>query len=501
MTRQSGGNNNPLLDSQGFIEIPPADERRYNCFFWKGTLFFYVLVFLVAGVGTVVTSAINLSVGSILGVLAVGCVLIAANRHDGKWVTRPSSLQWLCLVLAVGVGLRLVCVLGLPYKPGRDFIVYNLAGKAMAETWKLSVGAGGLENLRCFFPPLQIFNLGVMHSLFDNGWKAAQLLNVFWSALTILGVWYIGRGLFGMRTGRIAGLLVAMLPSNILGCMLIGAEVPQTFWFVLAMCVYVWLVRHGFKWPAAVLVGICLGMAALIRPTYVLLPFPMAIHMLLSWRNRIKAISCSVAIIAGLALIVGPWTYRNYKVTGGFVLISSNGGLNLYSANNDQADGAYTASASDFVYKNSTNDLDLQKLGKKLAVEWIRTHPGRFVQLAVIKFAKFWSCDQDISWWALDQPRIDNENFGLPRSLTKIGEDLSNGYYLSCIAGALGGLFFFRKKLRQDVAWGVLITAIAYFTLIHMVFESQAKYHFSLVPLFCIFTALCGSGLRSAAAD
>jgi cytochrome b561 len=70
---------------------------------------------------------------------------------------------------------------------------------------------------------------------------------------------------------------------------------------------------------------------------------------------------------------------------------------------------------------------------------------------------------------------------------------LSVGYYIAMIVALVVGLLRFGRQLARNRAWMFFPIMAAYFTAIHMVFESQGKYHFMLVPLMCIFAALAAS--------
>jgi len=236
--------------------------------------------------------------------------------------------------------------------------------------------------------------------------------------------------------------------------------------------------------------GVCLGLGALIRPTYVLLPIPIGIHMLLAWPRRRRALVSAGGIVLGTALAVLPWTARNYRVTGGFVLISSNGGGNLYSANNDRATGLYTPEAWEYVFSHARNDLELQRVGMQCAWDWIRSHPRRFLLLSLQKFLLFWHTDKEIAWWALEQTHTEHPELGIPLRWQRLGQSFSTGYYAACLVAAVVGLWRCRDELRRRRGWIVVTVLCMYFSAVHMVFEAQGKYHYMLVPLLCMFSAL-----------
>ncbi|HUU58372.1 MAG TPA: hypothetical protein VMZ50_02410, partial [Phycisphaerae bacterium] len=124
------------------------------------------------------------------------------------------------------------------------------------------------------------------------------------------------------------------------------------------------------------------------------------------------------------------------------------------------------------------------------ATEWIRTHPRRFAELAVQKFAILWGASKDIPWWALEHPVMERKRLGVPWRFRFLSMAYATGFYAACSLFAAVGLWTRRRMLRGDSAWIVLVAIILYFTAVHMVFESQGKYHFMMLPLLCIFAAL-----------
>lgn len=417
------------------------------------------------------------------GLLTVG-LLLGMRFRRGVWMTRFSTRRWVVGVLGVALVLRLACVLLTPYHPVRDFAAYHDAGVDMAKNWTLGTG------YRCFWPPGQIFSLGVVYRLSNNSVLAGQILNVIYATLTVLGVWYIARKVFGDRVARSAILLAAMLPSTIFACMLQGAEVPEAFWLVLALCFYVGAVDRTSSLLAGLACGLSLGIGALIRPTYLLLPVPIALHMLLSSPRRGRAALCGAAIALGTCLAVLPWTIRNYCVTGGVILISSNGGGNLYSANNPDSNGGYTKQAWELLTREAHDDVSLQRLGMKKAGEWIRKHPGQFIYLMGPKFYHFWSGDRDTTWWAMTLPTQLFPELNVPRWWQLTAMEGATMFYSICLLAGAFGVYRARRRMMRDRAWMVLPVLAVYFTAVHMVFESQAKYHYMLAPLLCIFAAL-----------
>ena len=502
------GQSSPREYELEIVGAPPGQSppRWYAGVVWLSSIVLFSLVAFLANIScwAAYPAALPLTGGAI--VLAV---LAFSRLGKGRLVLGPSPAAWALLIILLAALPRLALVLYTPYAPCIDFKVYDDAGRQMAQTWTLDQGG-----LACYCPPGQVFSLGVIYSAFSgrnfqflgatiNDIKAAQIANVLYATLTVLMLWYIGGQLLGKYVGRVTGLLAALLPSSVFSCMLLGAEAPEALWLTLALAVYLAAVEQRQRlWPA-LFAGLLLGVGALIRPQFLLLPLPIGLHMLLAWPGKARALSALILLTLGVALAVGPWTYRNYKVTGGLVLISSNNGQVMYSANCHDANGMYNAAASKRLFaaikavmddpqpgQPAQEDLLLQKIGNGWAWQWIAEHPWEFLRLAPDKFRFFWDSDKEIAWWALTQPTIDHPELGISRGVQALAEGGSNGYYAAIVIAVVVALVRFRGALMRRREWMALPLVAWYFTGVHMVFESQNKYHYMLVPLLCIFAAM-----------
>src|SRR5206468_12248604 len=106
------------------------------------------------------------------------------------------------------------------------------------------------------------------------------------------------------------------------------------------------------------LAGVVFGIATLTKAQTLFLPavlfagwwlFAGSRPHLGSWIGR------AAVIYATMAMVILPWTVRNYLIFGEFVLISTNGGGTLLSGNNPSAWGDYTE--QDALVQQVPNDV------------------------------------------------------------------------------------------------------------------------------------------------
>jgi 4-amino-4-deoxy-L-arabinose transferase-like glycosyltransferase len=157
-----------------------------------------------------------------------------------------------------------------------------------------------------------------------GGNLAVVLLQCVLHAGTCLLVYSLGRRLFNARTGLLAGLACALHPMLLRYVPDLHMETMLTFLCTLTL----WFcVRFHERptWTNGLLLG-AVGMATVLTKG-VILPFLVlfgAISGIQALRRRSMREVVAVAVMfATMALVLAPWTYRNYQVTHGrFVLIT-----------------------------------------------------------------------------------------------------------------------------------------------------------------------------------
>jgi len=137
-------------------------------------------------------------------------------------------------------------------------------------------------------------------------------------------VYSIGRRLFNSRTGLLAALACALHPMLLRYVPDLHMETFLTFMCMLTLWAAIRF-HDNPTWKNGVMLG-AIGMATVLTKG-VMLPFLGLFGVIMFLRAlRARSVAGAVAVIAmfvTMALLVAPWTYRNYRVTDGrFVLLT-----------------------------------------------------------------------------------------------------------------------------------------------------------------------------------
>jgi hypothetical protein len=149
--------------------------------------------------------------------------------------------------------------------------------------------------------------------------------------------------------------------------------------------------------------GALWGAGMLLQPA--LLPVFIAFVIIGSFRASRLAIAGRHATLAlaGMALVIAPWTWRNYHELGGLTFVRDNFGLELSVSNNPRAvpnvqENLIKNTNSDHPDVNQQERRKLAKMGElsynrmrlHAAVEWIAGNRSRFVELTAMRLIYFW---------------------------------------------------------------------------------------------------------------
>ncbi|HPO09245.1 MAG TPA: glycosyltransferase family 39 protein, partial [bacterium] len=157
--------------------------------------------------------------------------------------------------------------------------------------------------------------------------------------------------------------------------------------YVAALCASVFC-AYGFMrnltYRSAIVFGAMLGLASLVRPTVnFCIPFLFLAVLISGWDRRRETIRGLVTAGIALAVVLVPWTARNYRVFGRILPGSTQTGRMLFLANNPDNKTGYVVIPRDAnppPQESGETELEYNDRLGALAKEFIRENPGQFVK-------------------------------------------------------------------------------------------------------------------------
>jgi putative flippase GtrA len=418
--------------------------------------------------------------------LALRAAAAAADRHRAARIAIALAI--------IGSLLRIGWSAAFPVDPSSDAKTYlGLANRL------LTSGIYETDGTRAYWPPgFPLFLTPVLALTGGAAWTVPAInVCLFLAAAGLL--WQLGKRVAGEGLGALAIAIVALMPS-----LWMGAGVAQKEQLLIPLLLAIALaterVADATGSGRRVIIpcigcGVLLGLGVLVQPSLQLFLAVIACRLLVSSVRPTGAVASVIAIAVVASATVLPWSLRNEAVLGQFVSVSTNGGSNLYRANNPLATGGYTASGA--VSLEGLDELTKDRVGFALAREWITSNPGDFLRLAGWKQVLFLGDD---STGAFESLRRGDSR--APPAAYVLAKALSNAYWLAVwlvctiLLWARGGLTTWAPAPVLTATLGIL-----YLFALHSVFESSGRYHLPVAGFLALVCAslLCGATGRDRA--
>jgi 4-amino-4-deoxy-L-arabinose transferase-like glycosyltransferase len=331
--------------------------------------------------------------------------------------------------------------------------------------------------------------LAAIYRVTDDSVPAAEVANAFLGAFTVLGVLALGALVFGPRAGWAAALILTFFPNQVIFSGLVMSEVLCAFLLLLVVlaALYLTLNRERSRWWGAALVGALIGLTAMVRGEFLLfflVPIIPWRVMLGSWRRTLPyAGACFLA----MALVLTPWTVRNWVRLGYPVVVSTGAVANLLAGHWDGANGAGTFTPGNAIQEqymrlpNPEREIVVYKAHIRKAFAWAVRHPWEELTLVPRKLYYLYRADSSGIQWSQTRPVMDKETVDF---LTAS----SNGYYY--IVGGWILLSLPAWWCLRDPKRLLLILTLFYFSFMFgVVFIGDLRYHFALVPMAVVLAS------------
>jgi 4-amino-4-deoxy-L-arabinose transferase-like glycosyltransferase len=391
------------------------------------------------------------------------------------------------LVVALAVVLRIAWVLAVPSKPVGDFAMYVESAAHLVEHGSLDPEYVYMPGYVLLIAPVQALG---------GGWLATKLVGAVLGGVGAGPVAGIARRLCGgsSRAALVAGLLYAFWPAGIAIASVTGTDMPAA---VLILFAWYCLVRFSAERPvvAAILFGLCTGLAAYIRAIVV----PLAALAVLvlraqghTWRasTRWAALACAIAL-----LTLAPWAVRNRLRYGETFFTDSHAGLTALVGANPDTDGCYSRSLNR-MFRDVTGfsllaepHREAERAALAIAKDWIRFDPLYSLGLLASKAERLLAHERALLYWPLYRAGVlaEPERAFFARHRSAI-ETLADDFYLSLLALALMGIAL--ALLRRNWLALSLLPQAAVLVASYTAIFAEPRYRLPIFTLLVPFAAL-----------
>lgn len=450
----------------------------------------------------------------------------------------PGTKQWgfkssgclagaLALVLLAGIALRIAywpeLVTSAPFiAPTTDASYHDHWAKGLAfGDWTLPSDATGdprIPEQPFFRPPGYPYFLALVYRLFGPGPYVPRLFNMLLDLCGTLCLFFLARRIFGPGPALISALLAwtywgllyfegMLFEPSLLFCLMAAGLLACSRW------------TERIGWANSLAAGGLFGLGGLVRPNLlVCVPVCLGWGLWLAWRQRAgwkPAARLVAALVGALLVVLAPALWRNYRVSGAWPVLTTNGGINLYIANNPETDcmtstlprdfkaiaGLTGSEWTSFDYPRLVAALsralerELTAVGadrhlRNVARSYIRRHPRQTARNLWTKTLLFWGPHEIAN----------NLVIALDRQHSRV---LRRGLnFPAVLATALLGLFLFLRPVPggdtpgrngRAAGWLVALVVAAYFAS-YLPFFIAGRYRLAVVPFLLVFS---GQGLWS----
>jgi 4-amino-4-deoxy-L-arabinose transferase-like glycosyltransferase len=465
--------------------------------------------------------------------MADGKVRRRTRREDrGPRGPRGATGRWTFIVLAailvLGLVLRLSYLAELRRAP--DF-AEPFSDAGYHDYWARGLAFGAwtpppnmadpeIDSSPYLRPPGYPFFLALIYRLTGGSYLAPRIAQAILGLLSAWLAFLIGRRWFGAT----AGLVAAFFMSAHWAFIYFEGELHAPALLIALLLTFTFLISEwvgGARPWRGLVAGLVLGAAVITRPNVLLfLPAVGAWALWLHRRDdRRRVGSATAALLAGTLLVMLPVTVRNFAVSGEFMPVTSNTGVNLYMGNNPEANGLCDGDlpgigvfGTCFDYPAVVSTLEKQT-GRRLsdaeasnimtgrALDFVLTNPGEALRLTGRKALLFWGP------WEVTHNKV----VALERANSGVLSHIPFGFPLLAALGLLGAGLVAAGGRRSalgtasDAAeWppdharegfevaGLLLTLLAAWFVSILPFFAAARYRLPAVPFLAL---LAGVGI------
>ena len=373
---------------------------------------------------------------------------------------------WPVIFLTAGLFIRLVY--GIFFAPplnvpSGDAVGYDILGYNLVQYHQLAYEKDKPTAHR--EPGYPLF-LAMVYLIFGHSVIAVRIFQALLGVVSCYLIYLLTRDIFGRAAAGISLIIAVIYPAFIYYT---AALLRETF-FTFLLLLTVWFVNKKYILATAVLLAL-LGLTNSVSLLFVL-----AILLIYLWQKQWRFLIVTLVVFL---LVYGFWPLRNYQVFKKVIIGSTNGGATFLDGT-DIIPWEIRGQPSEEEFRQKhpvyleaqkiSGEVERDRYYFRVAVEYIKKHPGHYLLLTLRKYLKLWNF----------YPRPGASYGHSPKLLRGISL-LSYGPVFGL---AIIGLFIFPLKKIFVVVLPLLI-----FPLVYALFWSQIRYRLPLEPYLIILAS------------
>jgi 4-amino-4-deoxy-L-arabinose transferase-like glycosyltransferase len=406
-----------------------------------------------------------MSITSMSGPFSVG----AAGQDLAASLSSPGVTRRLLVIVGIALLLRIVWAALVPVMPQSDVLAYDTFARTLVNH---GVFGWTKDEPFSFWPPGTSLFYAFFYKVAGFDYLNIVIPNLVVAVGMIVCTARVVARFFGAQAALGSALILALWPTLIMLTTLLVSE--PLFLFLTIAALDAWTLPQRSWLTRALIAGVLLGAATLVRPFAVLLPGVYAVAMLLSsgWSRETLRAQFQIAVLSTAALlcVVSPWTWRNYQLYGEFVLVSTNGGVTLWMGNSPGTDGNFRELPPEV---KGMNDYQTNKVLGAEARRYILQDPLGFAGRTAVKLVRLYNNESIGALWNMNgiTHAFGAEAVNWFKRFTQVTWALIFGL------AAVGAVIL----ARGVGVWRALVSPLSllmiYFSVVHAVVITGGRYH------------------------
>ena len=247
------------------------------------------------------------------------------------WVSDSSRVGGVCLVLAIAVVVRLIYLWQIKSIPLFEAPIIDAA---MYDKSAMQILGSATAKKAFYQAPLYSYFLALIYKIFGHNYLVPRLFQSLIGAVNCVMVMLVGERLFGRREGLLAGCIAALYgPFIYFEGELLRPVLIIFLALLMILCVLHWSESRPI-WAAVA--GLITGLSVITRENILIFVPVIIIYFWLSAKHRRWYAPALFLLLMVIPII--PVTVSNYKKSGDFVPVSTQGAMNFYIGNSAESD-------------------------------------------------------------------------------------------------------------------------------------------------------------------